>query len=56
MEFLDWLVGFDKTGKINIVSKGDAPISWTSLEDISGTERDLIITPHFNTYKIKNKK
>jgi hypothetical protein len=35
-EYIDWLAGFEQTGKIHILGKGDIPCSWTDLEDIGG--------------------
>lgn len=37
--FYSWvpkLTGYEVNKKVNVVGKGDAPLSWTSLEDISG--------------------
>jgi hypothetical protein len=35
-EFLPMLVGFKEHGKIRIVGKGDAPVSFTSMADVTG--------------------
>jgi hypothetical protein len=36
MEGIPWLVGYNEHGKIIVVGKGEAPVSFTSVGDISG--------------------
>ncbi|KAJ6516754.1 hypothetical protein C8R47DRAFT_403713 [Mycena vitilis] len=43
-EFLPFLVGFKEHGKVVIVGKGDAPLSFTSIMDISGFVAHVLTT------------
>ncbi|KAJ7815349.1 hypothetical protein B0H13DRAFT_1740292 [Mycena leptocephala] len=36
IEFIPWLVGYGDHGKIRIVGKGEAPVSFTAVADIAG--------------------
>ncbi|RDB23189.1 hypothetical protein Hypma_009613 [Hypsizygus marmoreus] len=38
------VVGFSTNGKVNIVGKGDKPISWTSMEDVAGFVAHVLTT------------
>ncbi|KAJ7471935.1 hypothetical protein FB451DRAFT_1339635 [Mycena latifolia] len=44
IEFLPWLVGFPEHGKIRIVGKGEAPISFTSIADVAGFVAHFLTT------------
>jgi hypothetical protein len=43
IEFIPWLVGYGDHGKIRIVGKGEAPVSFTAVADIAGSLS--ILTP-----------
>ncbi|KAJ7173606.1 hypothetical protein C8R46DRAFT_991414 [Mycena filopes] len=43
-EFIPWFVGLGAHGKIQIVGKGDAPVSFTSIPDIAGFVAHVLTT------------
>ncbi|KAJ7779367.1 hypothetical protein DFH07DRAFT_901286 [Mycena maculata] len=44
IESLPWLVGYSEHGKIRIVGKGEAPVSYTSVHDIAGFVAHVVTT------------
>ncbi|KAF7351368.1 NmrA domain-containing protein [Mycena sanguinolenta] len=44
MEFIPWLVDYGNGGKIKVVGKGDAPVSYTSIADVAGFVAHVLTT------------
>ncbi|KAJ7075149.1 hypothetical protein B0H15DRAFT_1027211 [Mycena belliarum] len=43
-EFAPWLVGYAEHKKVQIIGKGDVPVSWTSIGDIAGFVAHVLTT------------
>ncbi|KAJ6454877.1 hypothetical protein C8R47DRAFT_1060914 [Mycena vitilis] len=44
IDSIAWLVGYSDHGKIRIVGKGDAPVSYTSVADLTGFTAHILTT------------
>ncbi|KAJ6466603.1 hypothetical protein C8R47DRAFT_990901 [Mycena vitilis] len=44
VEFISWITGYAETGKLTILGKGEAPVAFTSIEDIAEFVAHILTT------------